>query len=102
MAKITVNTKKIKTVAERYNLTVEGQRIIPIEIRHHYTRELMETIMRYPNGRPVNNKLVEEKIIDFLNARDIKLKICQLLRATLMEVSPLVSKKRHLLFLVLR
>jgi hypothetical protein len=75
MAKITVKTKKVKTVAERYNLTVDGQRIIRIEIRHHYTRELMETIMRYPNGRPVNDKLVEEKIVNFLNARDIKLKI---------------------------
>jgi hypothetical protein len=69
MAKITVKSKKVKTIAERYNLTVDGQRIIRIEIRNHFTRELMETIMRYPNGRPVNDRLVEEKIIDFLNAR---------------------------------
>jgi hypothetical protein len=75
MAKITVKSKKVKTIAERYNLTVDGQRIIRIEIRNHFTRELMETIMRYPNGRPVNNRLVEEKIIDFLNARDKKLNI---------------------------
>jgi hypothetical protein len=75
MAKITVKSKKVKTIAERYNLTVDGQRIIRIEIRNHFTRELMETIMRYPNGRPVNDRLVEEKIIDFLNARDKKLNI---------------------------
>jgi hypothetical protein len=74
MAKITVTTKKVKTVTETFKLIVNGQRIFRIETRNIFDGSLLETVMRYPNGRPVNDRLVEEKIIDFLNARDKKMK----------------------------
>ena len=74
MAKITVTTKKVKTVTETFRLIVNGQRIFRIETRNIFDGSLLETVMRYPNGRPVNDRLVEEKIIDFLNARDKKMK----------------------------
>lgn len=74
MSKITVKTKKVRTITETFKLVVNGQRIIRIETRDQ-TGSLLETIMRYPNGRPVNDRIVEEAIIDFLNARDKKLNI---------------------------
>lgn len=74
MAKITVTTKKVKTVTQTFRLIVNGQRIFRIETRNIFDGSLLETVMRYPNGRPVNDRLVEEKIIDFLNARDKKMK----------------------------
>lgn len=77
MDKITVTTKKVKTVTETFRLIVNGQRIFRIETRDIFDGSLLETVMRYPNGRPVNDRLVEEKIIDHLNQRDKKLKIAR-------------------------
>ena len=74
MSKITVKTKKVRSITETFKLVVNGQRIIRTETRD-LSGDLLETNMRYPNGRPMNNRLIEEHIIDFLNARDKKLNI---------------------------
>jgi len=70
---ITVKTSKVGSVTETYKLVINGQRVIRIETRD-LAGTLIEAVMRFPNGRPVS-RMIEEKTIDFLDARDKRLGI---------------------------